>query len=95
MSWSFEDFLDDLKTDFVDLFWYCVGALADFANSILQAIPVPDFLDGLGPLMAQIPASSLYWLEPVHLGFGLGLISSAVTAAALLRLIPYVGGAFK
>ena len=91
---SLESFLNDLKSDLSDLVYSVLESIINIGVDILYSIPVPDFISDLEPLLTSIPASVLYWIEPLHLGFGLGLVSSALVARQLVRLIPYVGSAF-
>ena len=91
---SLEGFLNDLKSDLSDLVYSVLESIINIGVDVLNAIPVPEFMGELEPLLVSIPQSVLYWIEPLHLGFGLGLVSSALVARQLVRLIPYVGSAF-
>lgn len=95
MSWSVEEILDDIATDISDVLWGVVEGLGDMFNAILQAVPVPEFLDTLPVYISAMPSDVLYWLSFFEFSAGLSMIAGAVTARILLGLLPWVGSAFR
>lgn len=95
MAWTWEEILDDLKSDLSDLFWESMESVIELGADILGLIPVPTFMENLADVIGDIPDSVMYWIEPFEIDYGLSVVMAAVTARMLLSLIPIVGGAFR
>lgn len=88
MSWDIKETLENWG-------WGMIGSMSDFAADLLEAIPVPDFLQQLPSNMSAIPASAIYFATPFELKYGVTVISAAIIARMLLTLVPFVGDMFK
>lgn len=93
------DWLKDIINDFAEwlldvILWVpkkVFELLLDALAAIIEAIPVPDWLSGAGGLFSSIPASVMYFAEPMHLGTGVGIITSAYVIRFFIRRIPVIG----
>lgn len=94
-DWSVESVLDDLKSDLMEVFWEAVEAIFGFVADLLAAVPVPEFLTDLAPIVAQVPSTVIYWIQPFQLPYAFGVISAAILARMTLSVIPYIGAAFR
>lgn len=63
----------------------------DGLATIIEAIPVPDFMENLGNLFAAIPSGVAYFLAPMHLGAGVTIVLSAYVIRFVIRRIPLIG----
>lgn len=69
-------------------FWhYLLGQLA----SLVEMIPVPDFLLQLQQSNFQFPSSVLFWTDMFQVPFGLAVMVAAMVARFVLRRIPLIG----
>ncbi len=59
------------------------------AASVLEAIPVPDFMQNVGS--HTLPSSVSWAASAFQLDVGLGIIVSAYVARFILRRIPIIG----
>lgn len=65
--------------------------LLDGLLYVLNAIPVPDFMNNLGNAFTQIPSGVLYFLEIFEVGYGITIIITATLLRFLIRRIPFIG----
>ncbi len=65
--------------------------LTDGIASVVEAIPVPDFLTAGGNLFGGIDPGIIYFASVAELNTGILLIVSAYAARFLLRRIPFIG----
>lgn len=63
----------------------------DGLASVIEAIPAPDFITNAGGMFAAIPSSVMFFAEPLQLGTGLGIVTTAYVLRFLIRRIPVVG----
>jgi len=63
----------------------------DVLATILEAIPVPDFVANADVYLAAVPSSVAYFLGIVNFGFGLGVIITASIIRFVIRRLPGVG----
>lgn len=68
--------------------WLWEGMLNGIASAF-EAIPVPDFLIGVGT--HTMPSAIAWFASPFQLGLGLGIVVTAYTARFILRRIPIIG----
>jgi hypothetical protein len=61
----------------------------DAASTLINAIPVPDFLMNVTTI--TIPNSVSFFLSPFSLEYGVGIIVSAYIARFIVRRIPIIG----
>lgn len=62
-----------------DTFYWVVEQVMDLFASIVEAIPVPDFLSsGLGGLFAPLPPEMLYFVDLFNVPQGLAMIGAGV-----------------
>ena len=84
-SCSLKWLADELKALWL---WVYDALLSGFA-SIIEAIPVPDFLLNMQSL--TLPASVAWVASSMNLTYGLTVIIGAYTARFILRRIPFIG----
>jgi len=65
--------------------------LLEAVAAMINAIPVPDWIQDVGAVFAAIPADVIWFLDPFRLGLGLSLIGTAYTIRFLIRRLPVVG----
>jgi hypothetical protein len=65
--------------------------LMDGAASLIEAIPVPAFVNDATLTMALIGAEVGYWVGPFELGYGLTVIGTSLLARFTLRRVPFIG----
>jgi len=94
LAW-FAHFFTDMWNSIENGFWKLLGSIFQMGADLLASVPVPAFLSSVGQNIADIPPVVLYFIAPMHLSYGLALLSSAVLARSLLSLIPIVGAAFR
>lgn len=59
--------------------------------ALLSAIPVPSFVSQVGSYWSGVPDSVMFFVAPLHLGTGLGMIGTAYGVRFLIRRLPFVG----
>lgn len=59
--------------------------------AVLEAIPVPEFMENLGSLVAGLDPAVAYFGGPLQLGTGLTWVFTAMTLRFLIRRIPVIG----
>ena len=80
------DYILEQTKNLFQWFWEKImGALA----SLIEIIPVPDFLLNLPSLV--MPSGVSYFANVAEIPFGITIIVSAYTARFLLRRIPFIG----
>ncbi|MOA27543.1 hypothetical protein D3C78_1484260 [compost metagenome] len=67
------------------------SALLDGLASILEALPVPDFMAQAGGFFGNLPTTVVYFLQFFAVAEGIGFILSALLLRFLLRRIPLIG----
>lgn len=74
-----------------DAFYWCVEGVMDVFATIIEAIPVPEFLqNGLGGMFSFLPAEILYFVGLFRIPEGLLMVGTGV-AFRLLRKLLTVG----
>ena len=93
------EFLDKLLTDFANwlgeklkelIDWVLSGILNALA-SIIELIPVPAFFTDASSAFASIPSEIVFFMGPLELGYGIGVVLSAYTLRFIIRRIPLFG----
>lgn len=64
----------------------CAGLL-----TVIDAIPVPDWVWGAGAAFAALPNSVAYFSGALHLAEGITIVLGAYTIRFLIRRIPIIG----
>ncbi|MET0082676.1 MAG: hypothetical protein ABW079_06650 [Sedimenticola sp.] len=80
-----------IKELFVWLGQKIFEGIMDASATIVEAIPVPDFVDQAGAKIGQIGSDIGYWIGPFELDYGLSAIISAYTLRFIIRRIPLIG----
>lgn len=86
------DLLDGLYDLFSDFALWVVDLVLDGALTLLEAIPAPDFFTNLQGYANAIDGSVLFWVAPLNISTGLGIIMSAYIIKFILKRIPFIGG---
>lgn len=63
----------------------------DALGTMIELLPVPEALTGLGAQISSVHPSILYLLAPFQIGTGMGIIGSALLVRFLIRRLPIVG----
>lgn len=85
---SFKDWLRDLLLWIPKKVW---EGILDAVAAVLEAIPVPAFLDDIAGLWAAIPSEVVFFAEALELPVGIGMVIAAYTGRFLIRRIPVIG----
>lgn len=65
--------------------------LLDGLATVIEAIPVPGFLDQADGLFGGLPAGVVYFTDALQLEVGIGFMVSAYVIRFLIRRIPVIG----
>lgn len=65
--------------------------LLDGLAGLIEAIPVPDFMQNLSSLFASMPSGVAYFASALQLGTGVTIILSALVIRFVIRRIPVIG----
>lgn len=94
MDWLVE-FLENFMAWLLEvLLWVPMNVyelLLDGLAAIIEAIPVPDFIENMGSVGASIPPTVRYMLGELHFAEGLAIIIGAYIVRFLIRRIPVIG----
>jgi len=60
-------------------------------EAVLNAIPVPGFVDTASASLASIPSSVVYFAQALSLGPGLTMIMTAYAIRFVIRRLPVIG----
>ncbi|MBK1718525.1 DUF2523 family protein [Thiocystis violacea] len=82
-----EWFLLFLQDIFQWLYQQVIGALA----ALLEALPVPDFLNSTASVFSAIPSSVIYLASVGQFPAGLSILGSAYLIRFIIRRLPVVG----
>ncbi|MOA51113.1 hypothetical protein D3C78_1742180 [compost metagenome] len=63
----------------------------DAFASLVEAIPVPDFLANAGSFLGGLPAGVVYFFDFFAVPEGIAMICSALLLRFVLRRIPFIG----
>lgn len=87
--------MSDLLQKLLDILLYIPKKILELIlyglASLIEAIPVPDFIQNIPALFSQIGAYVWYFLDPFQIGTGLSIILSAYVLRFLIRRIPFIG----
>ena len=81
LSWLIED----IKL----IFLYVLDSILSGVASLIEAIPVPSFLQNVGSV--SIPPTVLYFADPLELSYGTSVVVSAYTLRFVIRRLPVIG----
>lgn len=75
-----KSFFNALFEFFQDVLIWCLDAVLSVVATLVEAIPVPDFMGsgGLGSLFGQLDGSVLYFVDRLNVAEGLAMIGAAV-----------------
>lgn len=65
--------------------------VTDALATVIENIPVPDFMTNLGSMVAGLDPAIAYFGGPLQLGTGLTWVFSALVLRFLIRRIPVIG----
>ncbi|MCY1371033.1 hypothetical protein D9M68_896980 [compost metagenome] len=65
--------------------------LLDGLASVIESLPVPDFVASAGNFFGNIPGSVVYFFQFFAVGEGLAMIATALVLRFALRRIPLIG----
>lgn len=89
------DFLGRILEWLVDLLLWVPQKLyeliLDALATVIEAIPVPDFMANLGSLVGGLDPAIAYFAAPLQLGTGMTWVFSAMVLRFLIRRIPVIG----
>jgi len=89
------EFLENILEWFVELLLWIPHKLfelvLDALAAIIEAIPVPSFMEDLGSLVGGLDSSIAYFAGPLQLGTGMTWVFSAMVLRFLIRRIPVIG----
>jgi hypothetical protein len=88
-------YISRILTWFVDFFVYCVEWVCETVLggliTLLQAIPVPQWLTDAPSVLSNLPPGVVYMCNLVQLPAGLVILLSAWGLRFLIRRIPIIG----
>lgn len=70
---------------------FIYSGLLDGLASVIEAIPVPDFLSQANSFFGNIPSIIVFFFQYFAIAEGLGFIAVALVARFILRRIPFIG----
>jgi len=89
------EFLQRILAWLVDLLLWVPRKLyelfLDGVATVIEAIPVPGFMDNLGDMLAGLHPAIAYFSAPLQISVGLTWVFSALVLRFLIRRIPVVG----
>jgi hypothetical protein len=65
--------------------------IMDVLVSIIEAIPVPSWVNDVGSFWGQISGDVWFFASALQIGFGLAVIGSAYALRFLIRRLPVIG----
>lgn len=65
--------------------------ISDALASVIEAIPVPSFMENLGSLFSGMPEGVAYFVGAMALGQGVAIILAAYVIRFVIRRIPLIG----
>jgi hypothetical protein len=68
-----------------------LALLLDGLAFVIESIPAPTFLAGLGTQLGQLPSGVVFFLDVFNVGTGVGIIFGAWILRFAIRRIPFVG----
>jgi hypothetical protein len=74
-----------------DLAEEIIGLVLDALASILEAIPVPDWMQSIDSSWSALPSGVWYFAETLNLTYGLTVVVSAYGLRFLIRRLPIFG----
>ncbi|MDY6948556.1 MAG: DUF2523 family protein [Pseudomonadota bacterium] len=87
--------LEDVLTWLKDLFVYIPlkiwQSVLDALAGLIEAIPVPAFMENLSSLVGALDPGIAYFVGPLNLGIGISMMLSAYVIRFLIRRLPVVG----
>lgn len=63
----------------------------DVFATIIEAIPVPEFVTNAGLYVSAVPSSVLFFLSIVRLDYGLSVVIGAAIIRFVIRRLPVIG----
>lgn len=85
---SFKDWLRDLLLWVPQKIWELI---LDGLAAVIEAIPVPTWLENIGDVFDAIPDGVIYFAQALQLPAGLSMILAAYVLRFLIRRLPIVG----
>ena len=89
------NFLSDILVWLKDLLLWIPRKLTelilDGLAALIEAVPVPDWLNNAGNFLASIDPTVLYFLEAFQFAQGLTIVLAAYVIRFLIRRIPVIG----
>ena len=89
------DFLSDILGWLLDVLLWVPQKLyelvLDGLAGVLEAIPVPGWLDGGLSLFTNLPAGIVYFADALAIPEGIGIVLGAYLVRFLIRRIPFIG----
>lgn len=86
-----EGLVSDVLEYIYNLPLYTYQLLCESLVDIFAAIPVPGFFSDATNLFSSINSGVLYYVAPLQLDYGIGILLSAYTLRFLIRRIPFIG----
>ncbi|MCF1185018.1 hypothetical protein L0E83_16420 [Marichromatium gracile] len=74
-----------------DVIQWAYSGLLEALASLIEALPVPDFLVSAGSVFSNIPPGVVYLVSVGQFEWGLSVIGSAYLIRFLIRRIPVIG----
>lgn len=94
MSYLIE-FLERILTWLLEAFLWVPQKLYELVlaglATVIEAIPVPEFMEDLGSMVAGLDPAIAYFGAPLQLGTGLTWVFTAMSLRFLIRRIPVIG----
>jgi len=88
-------FLENILEWLIDLFLWVPRKLwelsLDGLASLVEALPVPDFMSGLSSWIAGIDPAVAYFGAPLQIEAGMGFVITAWVLRFAIRRIPVIG----
>lgn len=88
------DFLEGFFDEALKLIMYVprmiVSHLVDALLSVLNSIPVPDFISNSGSILGGISPHVWWFASALEFGFGIGVIITAYLIRFGLRFLPWI-----
>ncbi|MGX5724805.1 DUF2523 family protein [Metapseudomonas otitidis] len=67
------------------------GYVFDGLATVIEKLPVPDFVSQAGSFMSQLPSGVVFFFQYFAVAEGLAMITASLLLRFILRRIPFIG----
>jgi hypothetical protein len=86
-----QEFLNYLKDMLLWIPLQIYKLLLEGLEALINAIPVPEYMQNIGTYTQSIPSGITYWTDPFNIGYGVAAILAAYVLRFIIRRIPFIG----